>query len=184
MPSFIPFGLAANTDYRCDNPAAPGVCYTIGHAGLFENVQRAINKMVGTVGGLTAVAVDGKIGAATASAAAKVAAYLHSQLVHAGVGSYASTLGALLGGSKEVLAQNAEEFVRVVDLYIAAKGTKLPATGGGTALPAPTLPAGLPAASSGSKSRLVWWIAGAFAATGVGALGYSVYRRRTLEGRR
>lgn len=166
--------LTADVDYRC--PATLAACYGVGGvADVFLAVQRGINKLVGVVPRLSPVAVDGKLGSATAEAAARVASYLLGKLAHAQLGSYLTTLSVVMAGRREILAAHAADFARVLDLYAVAHPS--------AALPAPprdvafVQPATASSSSAVSRGRARWWIAGAVALGGAGAMGFALYRR-------
>lgn len=166
--------LAADADYRC--PAALTVCYGVGKvADVFLALQRGINRLVGVVPRLQAVAVDGKLGDATAEAAARVASFLLSKLAHAQLGSYLTTLSVVMTGRRQILAAHAADFARVLDLYVVAHPpAALPAPPRGVALVQSVT---TPSSPTASRGRARWWIAGAVALSGAGAMGFALYRR-------
>lgn len=172
------FGAADFTkgvNYNC----GANICWGIGKANhaTLEALQNAINRFAASLG-FSPIKVDGFIGSATVSAASAVAKNVLS----------ANPAMLAIAASKEALTAAAPAFTAAA---LQAATTQ--------ALPAVPPPATKPVAktetqkqeeqqaqresSSGSgagaaKSNWVWYVLGAAAILGIGAVGYMTYKRR------
>lgn len=105
--------------YKCNNPAAPGICYGVGSQtdSLFRSIQSLANYFA-PVAGFSVISIDGKIGASTVAA---IAAGARAMLQNPSTSAFDNNLMAL-AATKELLAQNAATVWSTLQSGISAMG--------------------------------------------------------------
>lgn len=169
---------SVSPNYKCNNPAAPGICYGIGSTtdALFRSIQTLVNYYAPTAG-FNPVPIDGKIGAQTTAAIQAAARQLLQNPASAATGNNLAAFSV----SKEAVAQNAvavqttlKQGISMLSLKPVSAPTAPPIVPGTSLTPPATLP---PLATGGSKWK-PWLIGGGILA----AAGLATYFVMTAEG--